>query len=357
MKKILLIEDNQDVRENTADLLELANYNVATSKNGLLGIKKARQFEPDIIICDIMMPGLDGYGVLDFLSKDVKTACIPFIFMSAKSESSAIRIGMNMGADDYLTKPFEEIELLNAIEIRLKKNDLLKKEFTTDLKGINTFFSDASSFEELRNLSKDRKLVKYLKKTHIYMEGDLAFKLYFIQSGKVKTYKMSDSGKEFITGIFGSGDFLGAMSLLGESPVYGESALITEAAEICTISKDDFTKLIFSNKMVSNAFIKLLSNNLVEREDQLMRLAYCSVRQRVAKKLIELSTARNFNHNDEDSIDVTRENLAGLIGVAKESLIRSLSQLKEDQLIGIKKRNIVILNKMQLTRVADSGYL
>jgi DNA-binding response OmpR family regulator len=118
MKKILLIEDNQDVRENIADLLELANYNVATSKNGILGIKKARQFEPDIIICDIMMPELDGYGVLDLLSKDVKTACIPFIFMSAKSESSDIRMGMNMGADDYLTKPFEDVELFDAIKAK-----------------------------------------------------------------------------------------------------------------------------------------------------------------------------------------------------------------------------------------------
>jgi len=148
-----------------------------------------------------------------FLSKDAKTASIPFIFMTAKSEKSDVRKGMNMGADDYLTKPFEEMELLDIIETRLKKNDLFKEEFTKDLKGIKTFFSDTSSFEELKNLSKDRKLIKYRKKMDIYMEGDLAYKLYFIQSGKVKTCKMADSGKEFITGMFGLGDFLGAMSL------------------------------------------------------------------------------------------------------------------------------------------------
>jgi CheY-like chemotaxis protein len=357
MKKILVIEDNLGVRETTADLLELANYRVATAENGKIGVEKARQFEPDIIICDIMMPELDGYGVLYFLSKDAKTASIPFIFMTAKSEKSDVRKGMNMGADDYLTKPFEEMELLDIIETRLKKNDLFKEEFTKDLKGIKTFFSDTSSFEELKNLSKDRKLIKYRKKMDIYMEGDLAYKLYFIQSGKVKTCKMADSGKEFITGMFGLGDFLGAMSLLGESGVYGESAIVTEDAEICAISKDDFTKLIFSNKMVSNAFIKLLSDNLVEREDQLMRLAYCSVRQRIAKKLIELSSKTNLNNDALKGINVTREDLAGLIGVAKETLCRTLSQLKDDRLILMEKRNITILDKIQLTRVADSGYL
>jgi CRP-like cAMP-binding protein len=304
-----------------------------------------------------MMPELDGYGVFEGLSTNPKTASILFIFLTAKSEKDDMRKGMNMGADDYLTKPFEAIELLDAIESRLNKNDLLKKEFTKDLNGINTFFSDASSFEELKNLSKDRKLIKYPKKKEIYREGAFAYKLYFIQRGKVKTCKMADSGKEFITGMFGPGDFLGAMSLLGESGVYSESVIVMEDAEICSISKDDFTKLIFSNKMVSNAFIKLLSDNLVEREDQLIRLAYDSVRQRVAKKLIELNSKTNFKNDDANSINVTRVDLAGLIGVAKETLCRSLSQLKEDQLILIENRNITILDKMQLTRVADSGYL
>jgi DNA-binding response OmpR family regulator len=357
MKKILVIEDNTGVRETTADLLELANYNVATAENGKIGVEKARHFAPDLILCDIMMPELDGYGVLYLLSKNLKTANIPFIFMTAKSEKSDVRKGMNMGADDYLTKPFEEIELLDIIETRLKKNDFFKKEFTKDLNGINTFFSDASSLEELKNLSKDRKIVKYEKKTKIYREGNQSYKLYFIHSGKVKTSKTADSGKEFITGIFGAGDFLGAMSLLGELGVYKESAITMEDTEICAISKEDFTTLIFSNKMVSNAFIKLLSDNLVEREDQLMHLAYDSVRQRIAKKLIELSSKTNLNNDASQSINITREDLAGYIGVAKETLCRTLSQLKEDRLILIENRNITILDNLQLTRVADSGYL
>src|SRR6185436_13315255 len=101
MKKILLIEDNQDVRENTSEILQLANYIVFTAENGKVGVELAHQEKPDLIICDIMMPELDGYGVLHILNKTPDTATIPFIFLSAKSEKSDFRKGMNLGADDY----------------------------------------------------------------------------------------------------------------------------------------------------------------------------------------------------------------------------------------------------------------
>src|SRR5215510_5618663 len=126
MKKILLIEDNREMRENTAEILELANYHVVTAANGKIGVEVAGKELPDLILCDIMMPELDGYGVLYMLSKKSETAGIPFIFLTAKTEKIDIRKGMSMGADDYLTKPFEEMELLNAIETRLKKSDAFK---------------------------------------------------------------------------------------------------------------------------------------------------------------------------------------------------------------------------------------
>ena len=112
-KSILLIEDNKDMRENTSEILELAHYKVSTAKNGKEGVELAQKQKPDLIICDIMMPVLDGYGVLHMLSKNPETANIPFIYLSAKAERSDLRKGMEMGADDYLTKPFDDIELLN----------------------------------------------------------------------------------------------------------------------------------------------------------------------------------------------------------------------------------------------------
>src|SRR5579871_2286593 len=121
MKKILLIEDNLEVRENTTEILELAGYDVKTAPNGKVGVELVQHEKPDLIICDIMMPDLDGYGVLHILSKKPDTASIPFIFLTAKTEKTDIRKGMNLGADDYLTKPFDDTDLLNAIEARLQK--------------------------------------------------------------------------------------------------------------------------------------------------------------------------------------------------------------------------------------------
>ena len=149
MKKILLIEDNIDVRENTADILKLHNYKVVTAENGQIGIEKAKRYPPDLILCDIMMPVKDGYDVLEELSNAKETIGIPFIFLTAKSERTDFRKGMNLGADDYLTKPFEEHELIEAIETRVRKNDFLRKEFSRNIEGINEFFQEAHSYLNL----------------------------------------------------------------------------------------------------------------------------------------------------------------------------------------------------------------
>ena len=138
-KKILIIEDNEDVRENTAELLELANYNVVVAENGRVGVVKAREEQPDLIICDVMMPELDGYGVLNMLSREPETSVIPFIFLTAKADKSDFRKGMNLGADDYLTKPFDENDLLDIIQIRLKKSEVLKKDFSQGIQGYDLF--------------------------------------------------------------------------------------------------------------------------------------------------------------------------------------------------------------------------
>lgn len=122
MKKILLIEDNDDIRNNTAEILELSNYKVIVAENGKTGVEKAIAHMPDLIICDIMMPELDGYGVLHACHKNDSIKNTPFIFLTAKTERSDFRKGMELGADDYITKPFDGTELLNAIDSRLKKN-------------------------------------------------------------------------------------------------------------------------------------------------------------------------------------------------------------------------------------------
>ena len=125
MKNILIIEDNEDIRENVAEILTLSDYKVLTAANGKEGIEAAQKHKPDLIICDIMMPGVDGYGVLHVLHKTPETQNIPFIFLTSKSERSDFRAAMELGADDYITKPFAGNELLNAIESRFRKMDIM----------------------------------------------------------------------------------------------------------------------------------------------------------------------------------------------------------------------------------------
>lgn len=133
MKKILVIEDNLEVRENTCEILELSGYKVFSAENGKVGIQAALDHMPDLIICDVMMPVLDGFGTLKILHKNPKTTHIPFIFLTAKAEKDDFRRGMNLGADDYITKPFTDIELLEAIEIRLEKYQHAAPSFTQNV--------------------------------------------------------------------------------------------------------------------------------------------------------------------------------------------------------------------------------
>ncbi|MEW5857667.1 MAG: response regulator [Cyanobacteriota bacterium] len=123
MKKILVIEDEPAVRSNLLKLLKAEGFDAIGAENGLVGVQSAREHKPDLIICDIMMPGFDGYSVLTQLRQDPITALIPFIFLTAKTERADLRQGMQLGADDYLTKPFTRAELLDAIATRLKKQE------------------------------------------------------------------------------------------------------------------------------------------------------------------------------------------------------------------------------------------
>ncbi|WP_445957810.1 response regulator [Yeosuana sp.] len=352
MEKILLIEDNEDVRENTTALLELANYRVVAAENGKIGVEMAKKNKLDLIICDIMMPELDGYGVLQTLSKHYKTASIPFIFLTAKTEKDDIRKGMNLGADDYLTKPFSEQELLEAVKSRLKKHSFLKKQFSQNVQGITEFLEDVSEYLDLESISRDYSLQNYKKNDLIFMEGDTANSLCFVQSGIIKTYKTSEAGKDLVTGLFGQGSFIGQLSLLTDHGLYLESAMALEDVEIYKIPKIDFLTLLYGNKVVSKKFINLISNNLIEVQKQLLNIAFATVRQKVARALLELQQKGILTDNKTDGISISREDFAGIIGTAPETAIRMLTEFKEEGLITIGSgRKIIIQNEKALKEI------
>ena len=346
MKRILLIEDNPEVRENTSEILSLANYEVLMAENGRVGVDMAQRHKPDLIICDIMMPELDGYGVLHILSKNEQTAAIPFIFLTAKTEKTDIRKGMNLGADDYLTKPFDDTDLLNAIEARFRKSYMQKKQYEVSAEGLENFIKDARSVLNIKELGKDRKVKSVKKKTEIYSEGDMPLHVYFIKSGNVKAFKSHPDGKELITNLYSPNDFFGFEPIL-ENGNYTESAVAMQDSELISIPRHDFLLMIQSHPDVSKSFIHLLCKKVAERESQLLNLAYNSVRQRTAEALLKSETLKDA----QSAIAISREDLARMVGTASESVIRVLSDFKDEGLIEIDGGKIRIKQPAKLEKV------
>lgn len=351
MKKILLIEDHQEIRENTAEILMLANYEVVEAENGKVGVEKAKIEKPDLIICDIMMPQLDGYGVLHMLSKNPQTSGIPFIFLTAKSEKEDFRKGMNLGADDYLIKPFDDIELLDAVEMRLKKNEILRADFQKSAEGLDNFIQEARGLENLEKLtSAKQKKTRLKKKQYLFSEGSYPHAVYFLNQGSIKGYKTNHEGREYITNLYKAGDFIGYLDLLEEQQ-YRESAVAMEDSEVIVIPRDDFFTLIHKNRDVASKFIKILSNNLAEKEERLLKLAYNSVRKRVSEALLLLEKQYKKDEADFFVLNISREDLANIVGASTETVIRTLSDFKDEKLIEISSGKISIINSEKLSRI------
>lgn len=353
MKKILVIEDNVSLLENTAELLELSNYHVFTAENGKKGIELAIREKPDLILCDIMMPEVDGYGVLHMLNQHTDLSRTPFIFLSAKSDRSDFRKGMELGADDYITKPFTATELLNAIQRRLQKSELIKQVIEEGIKDTNQFYLKDSGEQALYNFIDGRGISHYKKKQVVYFEGNRPLYLFYVKMGKVKTFKTNEDGKELITGLYHAGEFFGYVSML-EGTAYKETAQVVEDAELISIPKSEFEELVYHNTEVAKSFIKLLSHNLVEKEQQLLNIAYNSLRKKVADALL-LMKEKLSKEQPEGllSIQLSRENMAAIAGTATESFIRTLTDFKNEKLIDIIDGHIFILNEAKLKNMRN----
>jgi len=347
--KILLIEDNEEMAENITSILELANYDVLYANNGKQGVAVAQKSQPDLILCDIMMPELDGYGVLHILNHDPETASIPFVFLSARADKNEVREGMNLGADDYITKPFDSTDLLKVVEIRLKKKDTLKSNYSNSDFNLNTLFSDTKELKELEKLYSNRPVRTYRRKEFLFMEGQTPTDLYLIRKGEIKTYKVNYDGKELITSIHAAGDFLGYVALL-EEHAYNENAEVLEEAEIMMIPRQEFLNVVYSSKDMARKFIRLISRHLIEAEERLLNLAYQSVRQRVADALLKLNRQMIALHKTS-IIPISRKDISNIVGTATESLNRTLADFKEEGLIEITEEGIRIVNEAKLERL------
>lgn len=348
MKNILLIEDDVVLRENTSELLELSNYNVTTASNGKIGLEMARNILPDIIVCDIMMPELDGYGVLEGLAGNDDTKQIPFIFLSAKTERKDVRKGMDSGADDYITKPFEEEELISAIESRLAKAAILKEDKLV-AKQQNSEQEELRTLNDLKNFFDDNgETLNFAQEEVIYSEGQNSNHIYLISKGLIKCHKLDEQGKHLTTALHKEDDLFGYTSFTQNTP-YQETATAIQDATLIAISKNELKDVLNSNHKVTLELIQLLTDDLSLVKDQLLQMAYSSAKKRTATTILKF--AEKLNRNPNDAIRISRNDLASVAGIALESLIRTLSSFKDMGIIEIEGRNIKILDIHKLQQI------
>ena len=349
MKTILLIEDDTVLRENTAELLELSEYDVLTASNGQIGVEKAKTHKPDIIVCDIMMPVLDGYGVIEALSKNNDTKFIPFIFLSAKTERHDVRKGMDLGADDYITKPFTEDEIISAIESRIAKAALLKEERDFNQNSSNNDNEEIRSLEDLKEFfCANGEVETFSKNETIYEEGQNSNYVYLINKGVVRCYKFDESGKELTTALHKEKDLFGYTSFT-HNLSYKETAVAMEDTEIVGITKTELSELLNNNYKVTLEVIELLTDNIEGVKDQLLQMAYSSVQRKTANTILRF--AKKINSKPHDPIKISRNDLASVAGIATETLIRTMSVFKKQGLIEMEGRNIKILDLEKLQNI------
>ncbi len=351
MKKVLLIEDDVVLRENTTELLELSNYEVITAPNGKLGVDTAIKHLPNIVVCDIMMPELDGYGVLDALSKNESTKHIPFIFLSAKTERSDVRKGMDLGADDYITKPFEEEELISAIESRLAKAAILKDTYEENEEHEENVSDEGSirTLNDLKNFFDDNgDVVEFAHGDVVYEEGQNSNYIYLISKGLVKSHKLDEQGKDLTTALYKEDDLFGYTSFT-QNTVYQETTTVIKDTTLIGISKNQLKDVLENNHKVTLELIQLLTEDLTDVKEHLLQMAYSSVKKRTANTILKF--AEKLNRKPEDVIRISRNDLASVAGIATESLIRTLSSFKDSGIIEIEGRNIKILDLNKLQQV------
>ena len=350
MKKILLIEDDTVVRENTAELLQLANYKVITASDGKIGVAEAKKHLPDIIICDIMMPELNGYGVLQILSKEKTTKQIPFIFLSAKTERKDIRKGMDLGADDYITKPFDESEIFSAIESRLAKIAIYNENSTNKKSKEAPFLeNEIKTLDHLKNYFTDNvEEFSFSPGEIIYHEGDNSNYVYLIYKGIVKTYKIDEQGKELITTLNKEDDFFGLTSFNHNLP-YTEYAAAIEETIAFRLTKTELQQVLEKNHAVTLELIDYLSDNVVEIKEHLLEMAYSSVRKKTASTILQFF--QKIKKHPDENPKISRSDLASIAGIATETFIRTLSDFKKEGIIDIEGRNIKIINIEKLKKV------
>ena len=338
--KVLLIEDNDEVRENVSDILELAGYEALTAADGKEGIKVAISQRPDAILCDIMMPDLDGYGVLKILGEREDTSTIPFIFVTAKSEQEDLRRGMNLGADDYVTKPFYKDELLRVLDVRIRKQrqrgGSTKLQAPTNWTGFLSSEALRQAMDQLTQGSVER---VYKRGEAIFREGEAVRDVFILQAGFVKMDKSTDFDKRLIVYVFSPGELFGYPEVIAARPYEHEAVALTEVS-LLHISAEKVRQRLASEPNIADFLLGCLAAGLLDADKRMLHQSYFAVRKRCADTLLLAESV----FKDRSPWPMSREELSQWAGTAKETFIRSLTEFRDSGLVDVAGNKIRIVD-------------
>ncbi|WP_316753021.1 response regulator [Pedobacter gandavensis] len=344
--KILIIADESDSRTSTILLLKMANYDVIEAYNGKQGVNQALTIQPDLILCNTMLPDIDGYMILSLIKKLPQAQNIPFIILASKNDQNEVRKSMIMGADDYLIKPFRNIEILETIEMRLKKRAEQKKRPDSVVNGGNI----KNGIESFEKIITESRLRHFKRKQVIYYQEDSADAIHLIASGSVKTLKTTPDGRDLVTGIYKENEYFGINAYFS-AEVHHETAETIEETLLYTFPRAVLDPLIDKFSDLSKKFIGIIAANNLKKEHQLLEFAYFSVRKRMSQLLLRLYPKNNAGV--VQWIDISRENLAAMSGMASETVSRVLSDFKKDGLIMRDSNKIMIIDPLRLAHLKN----
>ena len=342
---ILVVEDQTDVRENLAETLELAGYGVVEAADGHEGVRAARERAPDLILCDVMMPRLDGYGVLRLLREDEATRAIPLVFLTAKAEREDLRRGMNLGAADYVTKPFFQDELLRVVELRLRRSKVEPEPSSggdapgaaaaaRPASGIAPATSAEAALAALAELGRVR---AYRERAPISFADDRPHAVYRVERGRVRLYRDTEFAKAITVADLGPGAWFGFDALVAEARNLTTAAAYPEAEVLAVQAADAHAALARSGEL-ARWLAQQLAQELGLRTTQLLEIAYYSVRKRIAEFL--LRTGGDDGEGDGEAlrgriIGLRREDIAEAVATTPESVTRTLTEFKREGLVEV----------------------
>lgn len=351
MRKILLIAADPSVRNMTTDILALAHYQVLLAQDGKNGVELAEAEHPDVIITEIAMPGLDGYGVMHLLQGYPWFYNTLFIVLCAACDKAELRRAMSMGADDVIIKPFDGTELLSCIEVRSKKREWLAKA-NGNGNGAALGHTPVQSEKELMmQLISDRNIDRYNKRQLIYKRGDRPTKLFYLINGKARSFNTHPDGKDLAIDLFGPGDFIGHADIL-KNVNYAESVETIDYAELAVIPRGDFEQLIFQHTVFAKRIIDLIVTRSKLMEQRLLWMAYHTLRQKVAAALLQLKEKYGNGQQDPFEINLNRSIFASIAGTATESSIRTLGEFRAEKLIELETDGTIrVVNQKRLSQL------